>query len=284
MSETGKPRLEGKVAIVTGGASGIGEATVRRLHADGATVVVADVRPEAIDALITSLSSDRLVGRQIDMMHIDQIEAMIAWVAETCGAIDILVNNAGIGSFGRVTDIDLAHWRDVMTIDVESVMWACRTAMPHLQARRGCIVNVASVSGSGGDYGFAAYNAAKAAVINLTRAMALDHAPYVRVNSISPGLTRTPLAEGLTGNPAIMAAWTNALPLQRPAEPSEIAAAITFLVSSDASYVNGHNLVVDGGGAAHTGLPNFTGILAGASHLDGMTSAVVRDSSGGIVE
>ena len=276
-------RLNGKVAIVTGGASGIGEATVRRLHADGATVVVADVRPEAIVALSDALQSDRIIGHQVDMMQTAEIEGMIAETVRRCGGIDILVNNAGIGSFGRVTDIDLAHWREVMTIDVEAVMWASRTAMPFLETRQGCIVNIASVAGIAGDYGFAAYNAAKAAVINLTRAMAIDHAPQVRVNVVSPGLTRTPLAEGLTGNPDIMAAWTDNLPMGRPAESEEVASAIAFLASPDASYINGHNLVVDGGGIAHTGMPNFTRILGGASHLDGMVSAVKRDTTGEIV-
>ena len=274
-------RFTGKVAIVTGGASGIGEATVRRLHEEGATVVVADIRPDAIDALIASLGSDRIVGHRADMLITAEIETLVATVADRFGTIDILVNNAGIGSFGRITDIDLAHWREVMAIDVEAAMWASRAAMPFLEKARGNIVHVASVAGIAGDYGFAAYNAAKAALINLTRAMALDHAPHVRVNAVSPGLTATPLAVGLTGNPDIMAAWANALPLGRPADPAEVAAAIAFLASSDASYINGHNLVVDGGGMAHTGLPNFTQILGDASHLDNAASLVRRDHAPG---
>ena len=281
---SGTERFGGKVAIVTGGASGIGEATVRRLHADGATVIVADVRETAIAALCDAISSDRIIGHRTDMFVTSDIEDLIGFTAERCGGIDILVNNAGIGSFGRITDIDLAHWREVMTIDVEAVMWASRTAMPWLEKRLGCIVNVASVAGIAGDHSFAAYNAAKAAVINRTRAMAIDHAPLVRSNVVSPGLTRTPLAEGLHGNPAIMAAWVDGLPLGRPAEPAEVAAAIAFLASSDASYINGHNLVVDGGGIAHTGMPNFTRLLGGVSHLQGMASAVIRDETGVIVE
>jgi meso-butanediol dehydrogenase/(S,S)-butanediol dehydrogenase/diacetyl reductase len=269
-------RFHGKVAIVTGGASGIGEATVRRLHAEGATVVVADIRPDAIAALTDELGG-RAVAHQVDMLDLPGVEAMVAGVAERHGGLDILVNNAGVGSFGRVTDIDLAHWREVMAVDVEGLMWASRAAIPHLAKRGGCIVNVASVAGVAGDYDFAAYNAAKAAVINLTRAMALDHAPDVRVNAVSPGLTRTPLAVGLTGNPEIMAAWRDGLPLGRPAEPAEIASAIAFLASADASYVNGHNLVVDGGGVAHTGMPNFTRILGGASHLDAAETLIRRD-------
>ena len=269
-------RFAGKRVIVTGGASGIGAATVRRLHAEGARVMIADVRAEAIAVLEAELGGERAAGHTVDMIDTAQVEAMIAAAAERFGGLDVLVNNAGIGSFGRVTDIDLAHWREVMTIDVEAVMWASRTAMPLLEQARGCIVNVASVAGIAGDYGFAAYNAAKAAVINLTRAMALDHAPLVRCNVVSPGLTVTPLAAGLHGNAEVMAAWQDALPLGRPAEPGEVAAAIAFLASGDASYVNGHNLVVDGGGIAHTGMPHFTRLLHGKSHLDGMETLVAR--------
>lgn len=150
--------------------------------------------------------------------------------------------------------------------------------MPWLEAAGGCIVNIASVAGIGGDYGFAAYNAAKAAVINLSRAMALDHARRVRVNVVSPGLTRTPLAVGLYENPAIMEVWRDGLPMGRPAEPSEVASAIASLASADASYVNGHNLVVDGGGIAHTGMPNFTRILAGNSAIIDCETACDRPS------
>lgn len=271
-------RFAGKRALVTGGASGIGEAVVHRLHAEGARVMIADVRPEGIHALEAELGSERILGHEVDMIDIAQIETMIATAAASFGGLDILVNNAGIGSFGRVTDIDLAHWREVMTIDVEAVMWASRTAMPFLERARGCIVNVASVAGIAGDYGFAAYNAAKAAVINLTRAMALDHAPLVRCNAVSPGLTLTPLAAGLHGNAEVMAAWRDGLPLERPADPAEVAAAIAFLASSDASYVNGHNLVVDGGGIAHTGMPHFTRLLQGHSHLEGMATLVERSA------
>jgi meso-butanediol dehydrogenase / (S,S)-butanediol dehydrogenase / diacetyl reductase len=273
-------RLDGKIAIVTGGASGIGEATVRRFLDEGAVVVAADIRADALAQLATGMASDRLVTFAVDMIDLAQVEAMIAFAVERFGRIDILVNNAGIGSFGRITDIDFAHWREVLAIDLDAVMWSCRAAMPHLEQASGCIVNVASVAGSGGDYGFAAYNAAKAAVINLSRSMALDHAPHVRVNVVSPGLTRTPLASGLYGNPEIMAAWRDGLPLGRPGEPAEVASAIAFLASDDASYVNGHNLVVDGGGAAHTGMPNFTRILGGQSHLEHAESFVKRDTAG----
>ncbi len=268
-------RFENKVVIVTGGASGIGEATVRRFAAEGASVVVADIRPDAIDALLSDIGSEHL-GLEVDMLDTAAIDGMIAATLARFGRIDTLVNNAGMGSFGRVTDIDMDHWRQVMAIDVDSVFWASRQAIPHLVATGGSIVNVASASGMAADYGFAAYNAAKAAVINLTRAMAIDHAPAIRVNAVSPGLTATPLATGLTGNPVIMAAYEPVLAMQRPAQPAEIAGAIAFLASTDASYVNGHNLVVDGGMTAHTGQPNFTKLLGSESHLANAESAVHR--------
>jgi meso-butanediol dehydrogenase / (S,S)-butanediol dehydrogenase / diacetyl reductase len=269
-------RFEGKVAIVTGGASGIGEATVQRLHSEGATVVIADIRADAIENSVSALGSQAAVGHVVDMMDSGQIETMICAIAERFGRLDILINNAGVGSFGRITDIDLAHWREVMAVDVEGVMWASRCALPFLEQAGGNIVNVASIAGMAGDYGFAAYNAAKAAVLNLTRAMALDHAPRVRVNAVSPGLTRTPLAVGLYENEAVMNAWKDGLPLGRPAEPAEVAAAIVFLASDDASYINGHNLVVDGGAMAHSGMPNFTRVLDGVSHLEGAPTRVDR--------
>lgn len=269
-------KFHNKVAVVTGGASGIGEATVRRFAAEGASVAVVDIRPAAIHTLLREIGGQKHFGLEIDMLNPAAIDDMVSAVLARFGKIDILVNNAGIGSFGRVTDIDMAHWRQVMAIDVDSVFWASRQAIPHLIATGGCIVNVASASGIAADYGFAAYNAAKAAVINLTRAMAIDHAPAIRVNAVSPGLTSTPLATGLTGNPIIMAAYEPVLAMRRPAQPAEVASAIAFLASSDASYVNGHNLVVDGGMTSHTGQPNFTRLLGDESHLAHAETAVRR--------
>lgn len=265
-------RYDGKVAIVTGAGSGIGEATAVRLAQEGASVVVADIRQDAMARVLAAIGGEeRHLGVIVDVIDAAAIDRMIAATVERFGRIDTLVNNAGMGSFGKVTDIDMDHWNTVMTVDVASIFWASRQAMPHLVASGGSIVNVASASGMAADYGFAAYNAAKAAVLNLTRAMAIDHAPAVRVNAVSPGLTATPLATGLTENPTIMQAY--ALPMERPARPDEIAAAIAFLGSADASYVNGHNLVIDGGMTAHTGQPNFTKLLGSDSHLAGAATA-----------
>ena len=269
-------RFQDKTVIVTGGGSGIGEATVRRFAAEGAQVVVADIRPEAMERVLAAIGPQRHLGLVVDMEDMAAIERMVTDTLTRFGRLDVLVNNAGMGSFGRVTEIDMDHWRQVQRVDVESVFWASRLAIPHLEKVGGSIVNVASASGMAADYGFAAYNAAKAAVLNLTRAMAIDHAPVIRVNAVSPGLTATPLATGLTGNAEMMAAYEPVLTMGRPADPAEVAAAIAFLASADASYVNGHNLVVDGGMTAHTGQPNFTRLLGENSHLAEAESAVKR--------
>lgn len=272
-------RFDGKVVIVTGGASGIGEATVRRFASEGASVIIADIRRDLAERLAGEIDTDRHLGLAVDVGDPSSIDGMVKATVARFGRIDTLVNNAGMGSFGRVTDIDMAHWNRVMAVDVASVFWSSRQVMPHLAASGGAIVNVASASGMLADYGFAAYNAAKAAVINLTRAMAIDHAPAVRVNAVSPGLTATPLATGLTGNPVIMEAYDGVLPMGRPAQPEEVAASIAFLASPDASYINGHNLVVDGGMTAHTGQPNFTKLLGGESHLAAVDSVVRHDTA-----
>jgi meso-butanediol dehydrogenase/(S,S)-butanediol dehydrogenase/diacetyl reductase len=145
---------------------------------------------------------------------------------------------------------------------LDSVFWACRAALPALKEGRGAIVNTASISGLSGDYGFAAYNSAKGAVVNLTRNLAIDHArDGVRVNAVCPGLTATPLTLKFTGRQDIMAEYDRRIPLRRPGRPEEMAAAIAFLASDDASYVTGHCLVVDGGLTAATGQPNFLDLL-----------------------
>jgi meso-butanediol dehydrogenase/(S,S)-butanediol dehydrogenase/diacetyl reductase len=251
-------RLDGKVAIITGAARGIGGAVAERFAREGAKLVLADRLEGVLVAHAKSLEpvAGEILTKVIDVSDRAQIEDLVDSAVERFGKLDILVNNAGIGSFGRVADTDPELWRQVFAIDVDSIFYAVRCAMPHLIKTKGCIVSTASISGMGGDYGMSAYNAAKGAVINFTRALAVDHAADgVRVNSVSPGFILTPLTGMMRAGGR--EAYDEVIPMGRAGGPDEIAAAVAFLASSDASYITGHNLVVDGGLTAHTGAPNL---------------------------
>lgn len=249
--------FQDKAAIVTGGASGIGAATVRRLSAGGARVLICDLNAEAGAALAAETGAS---FRQVDVGDPTQIEAMVAGAEDAFGGLDILINNAGVGSFGETPDLAPETWRQVMAIDLDAVFHACRLAIPLMRrGGGGAIVNTASISGLFGDYGFAAYNAAKAGVINYTRTLAIDHAKDgVRVNALCPGLIDTPLTAGLKTIQGLEAHWTGLIPMGRPGLPDEMAAVICFLASDEASYMTGSIVVADGGVTAHTGQPQFT--------------------------
>lgn len=252
--------FQDKAAIVTGGASGIGAATVRRLSAGGARVLICDLNAEAGAALAAETGAS---FRQVDVGDPTQIEAMVAGAEDAFGGLDILINNAGVGSFGETPDLAPETWRQVMAIDLDAVFHACRLAIPLMRrGGGGAIVNTASISGLFGDYGFAAYNAAKAGVINYTRTLAIDHAKDgVRVNALCPGLIDTPLTAGLRTIQGLEAHWTGLIPMGRPGLPDEMAAVICFLASDEASYMTGSIVVADGGVTAHTGQPQFTRML-----------------------
>jgi len=187
-----------------------------------------------------------------------EFEAAVAATVERFGRLDVLCNNAGIGCWGYVTEISYERWQRTFQVTVDSVFFGMRFSLPHLIASRGAVVNTASISGLHGDYGFAAYNAAKGAVVNLTRNLAIDHAKDgIRVNAVAPGLIETPATRWMRENNTIMEDYLPRMPMGRPGRPEEIAAAAAFLASEDASYITGHCLVVDGGLTAHTGQANF---------------------------
>jgi meso-butanediol dehydrogenase/(S,S)-butanediol dehydrogenase/diacetyl reductase len=256
-------RFRGRVAVVTGAASGIGAATAGRLGAEGAQLVLGDLDEEGLDKVVATLGradGTDAVGAVTDVSQEAQVAALIQLAIDRFGHLDVLINNAGISQFGHVTEITAEQWHRVMAVDVDSVFYGAKHAIPHLIATGGCIVNTCSISGLYGDPGLVAYNTAKGAVANLTRNLAIDHAgDGIRVNSVCPGGVNTPMLRRVLDRYGDE--YERLIPLGRAAEPVEIAAAIAFLASTDASYITGHNLVVDGGVTAATGQPNFDKLL-----------------------
>lgn len=182
------------------------------------------------------------------------VAAMIHATATTYGRIDVVVNNAGISRTAAFSDVDLTEWREVMAVDVESVVLVTQAALPYLIEHRGSVVNVASLAGLGGDPGMTMYNAAKGAVVNLTRSLAVELAPQgVRVNAVAPSLTITDATADIP--PADVAEFIRRIPLGRAAEPAEVADVIAFLAGPDARFVTGVILPVDGGLRASSGQP-----------------------------
>ena len=247
--------FEGKVAIVTGAGSGMGEATARRFSRDGFAVVLAGRTREKLDRVAGELPGRSLV-LEADVSDEDACIFLVNRTIEAFGRLDVLVNNAGTHATGPIAEAKTADWRRVMGTDLDGVFFLTRAAVPHLVTTQGSIVNVSSVSGLGGDWDMSIYNAAKGAVTNFTRALALELGPKgVRVNAVCPSLTVTDMTKDMLGEQELMAKFAERIPLGRPAEAAEIADVIAFLASHDARFVNGVNLPVDGGLSASNGQP-----------------------------
>jgi NAD(P)-dependent dehydrogenase (short-subunit alcohol dehydrogenase family) len=235
-------RFTGKRALVTGAGSGIGEAVARKLHAEGADVVLADVRAEPGRAIADELG-DRAGAVQLDVRDDDAVREVIR-------ELDVLANIAGIGSTTTAPDTPLDVWEDVFAVNARGTFLCCKHAIPGMVERGGgAIVNMASVGGLIGLRNRAAYCASKGAVIALTRALAVDHVDAgVRVNAVCPGTVDSPwvrrlVEEGGESFDALRARQ----PMGRLGAPAEIAEAVAYLASDDAAFVTGTAFVIDGG-------------------------------------
>jgi meso-butanediol dehydrogenase/(S,S)-butanediol dehydrogenase/diacetyl reductase len=259
-------RFSGRVVAVTGAAAGIGEAIARRFAAEGATLMICDINESNLEAVVADIkrSGGAVQARRVDVADGPALEAFINDGAREMGRLDVLINNAGRGTLGNVDVLPAEAWRRAMAVNLDAVYFACHAAIPHLKSTRGSIVNIASVSGLFADFDLAAYNAAKAGVINLTRSMALGLGPDgVRVNAICPGATVTRALQAVWSNDALRARFEEVIPLRRWAEPAEMAGVAAFLASEDAAYVTGTHIVVDGGLTLSTGQPHWSKIAPG---------------------
>lgn len=250
-------RYDGKTIIITGAGSGIGAATAALFGREGANVVLADLSLEAAQTVADGIDSALAVA--CDVADEGAVEAMVAEAAKAFGGVDILFNNAGIASQLHATpDTPPEEWHRIVAVNLNSVFYACRAAIPHLRERRGSIVNTSSVSGLGGDRGCHAYSATKAAVINYTRTLAIDHGGEgIRANVVCPGPVATAMTAGLFTIPQLVDLTNEAIPLGRSGVPDDIARVVAFLASDDAAFVTGAAIPVDGGLSCGSGNPDI---------------------------
>ncbi|MBO9651345.1 MAG: glucose 1-dehydrogenase [Variovorax sp.] len=259
-------RLEGRVALVTGAGSGIGRAICRRLADEGARIAALDRDVTAAQATAAAIGDDAwpVVA---DVASVDDMQRAVADVAAQFGRIDIAVNAAGVGASALLVDTSIDTWQRVMDVCLTGVFVSSQAQARRMIAQGGpaVIVNIASTNAQQPGEGLAAYCAAKAGVDMLSRVMALELATHgIRVATVGPGLTDTPMVARLLANPSARDAFLDNIPAGRPARPEDIAAAVAFLASDDAAYVTGQTLYVDGG-ASMMRYPSLASRRAGAA-------------------
>lgn len=254
-------KLNEKTVVVTGAASGIGRATAERLSQEGAQVIVTDMNEQEAKAAAENISGSDLAFEQLDVRNREEFRHVLHTTHEECGGLDVLVNNAGIGGAERFKEITGEELGDVIETNVNGVWNGCREAVPLMEeSEGGAIVNVSSIGGILGMPFHAHYCLSKGAVSAFTRALAVEVGPAdIRVNCVCPGTTETDrikrkytdtlpeLYDGNVESKELLKSLMREYPLRRLAQPDEVAACIAFLSSDDASFVTGHDLVVDGG-------------------------------------
>lgn len=245
--------FEGQVALITGGASGIGLACARLFSAAGAKVVIADRQRAAGEAAAAELGSaqGRALFVEVDITRPESVQAMVDQTVAKFGRLDRAVNSAGIAGGGRMATsaYDLENWKQVIDINLNGVFYSMRSELPAIiKQGGGAIVNLASILGSVALGGSSAYTASKHAVVGLTKTAAIDHAKdNVRINAVGPGFIQTPMITRVTSDPALEAHITSLHPIGRLGRPEEVANLIVFLCSDKASFMTGGYYVADGG-------------------------------------
>ncbi|GAO71486.1 SDR family NAD(P)-dependent oxidoreductase [Comamonas sp. E6] len=246
-------RLEGKIAFVTGGGSGIGAATAERFAQEGATVVICGRRKQPLDDVVARIkaaggSAEAIVA---DVGNEAQFVGALEQTAKKHGRLDILVNNAMAYTWGGIDSMTTADWHANFSTSVDGTFWGTRTALKLMGAKGGSIVNISSICGTLGTPFMSGYSAAKAAILNFSRAAAAEGAPAgVRVNVVIPAVVETPATAGMLADEASRKNTEKLIPMGRVGQSGELANAVLFLASDEASYVTGAALPVDGGRSA----------------------------------
>jgi 3-oxoacyl-[acyl-carrier protein] reductase len=258
-------RLEGRVALVTGGATGIGLAVVERFIAEGGRVLVGDIDEAALEIQAERLGSSGAVVR-CDITTEEGANAIAEQAVERFGRLDIAVANAGVGISSPIADLELSDWKRVLDLTLTGVFLTIKAAA-RVMSKGGAIVAVSSLNAFQPARGMSAYCAAKAGVESLVNVAALELGPHnIRVNAVAPGLVRTRATEPLWEVPGMIEAYAANTAIGRHGKPSDIASAVAFLASEDAAYVSGTTIFVDGG-AHHFAYPDTRSIKANSAGL-----------------
>ena len=244
-------RLKNKVALITGGAQGLGKEMAKSMIKEGARVIISDINEDVLQKTAEEISCDHLV---LDVTNKDQWQQVITKIKDDVGSLNILVNNAGMGGGGDVESTDIELWDLVHKVNLDSVFLGCKFAIPLMRdSGNGSIINISSMSGIVASHNTSAYNSSKAAVRHLSKSIALHCAKstnLVRCNSLHPVFTRTAMVQSMIDAAPernIEQKLINQIPIRRLAEPIDIANAAVFLASDEASFITGTELIVDGG-------------------------------------
>ena len=252
-------RFAGRAALVTGAGSGIGEATARRLAAEGARLIIVDRERERAERVAAAIGGDGGEARAFEAEVGDprQVEAMIEFALASFSRLDVLHNNAAHGEFGLISDLPLEAWNRTIAVVLTAPFVATKLALPiMIRQGRGVVINTASVAGLFAEEHLAAYCTAKAGLIHFTRCTAVENARHgIRANVVCPGTIATPtLLSGVARNPAVRARMESAQPLGRLGRAEEIASLVAYLASDEAAFITGANYVVDGGSTVGRGI------------------------------
>lgn len=258
MRTTNRYDFEDKVVLITGAGSGIGQAIARAFLDHGASVAIVGRRVEKLAETSQGYDSAKTLAIGADLSEPDAAADVVRQTLDRFGQLDVFINNAAQFIATPFTEMTPEEWTGIRSVNVDAFVSLAQAVLPELEKTRGNVVVVGSVSGLRGDWGQSAYNATKALIMNLVQSLALDYGPSgVRLNSVAPAFTVTPITEAVAEDEDLLAQFTNRVALGRPGTPEDIAPAVLFLASADAGYITGATLAVDGGTTASTGQPHL---------------------------